>query len=417
MELLEELEAKARQAQKASQELAALPARTKNKALLAMADALEKNSAFILAENEKDLVAGRKKGLTRALLDRLMLNDDRIKSMAEGIRQTAGLPDPIGEGIESFVRPNGLEIHKIRVPLGVIGIIYESRPNVTADAAALCLKSGNAVILRGGSEAICSNKAVARVLTEAAYQNGIPEGAVAFIDQTDRQAVGFLLEMDRYIDLIIPRGGAGLIKTVVKNSKVPVIETGAGICHTFIDESADLKMAAAIAFNAKVSRPAVCNSMETLLVHEKIAAVFLPGMLEKLRAADVEIRGCGKTRAVVPGVNAADEADWALEYDDLILSVKVVQDVAEAIAHINRYNTKHSETIVTNDYDNARLFQKRVDAAVVYVNASTRFTDGFEFGFGAEIGISTQKMHARGPMGLRELTSVKYLVFGEGQTR
>lgn len=417
MDLLKQIEDKAALAKKASQELSAVSALQKNKALLAMADALETNCSFILAENEKDLSAGRKKGLTRAFLDRLMLDDDRIKSMAEGLRQTAGLPDPIGEGIDAFTRPNGLEIRKIRVPLGVIGIIYEARPNVTADAMALCLKSGNAVILRGGSEAICSNQAIVEVLTKAAYQNGIPQGSIAFIDQTDREAVHILLHMEQYIDVIIPRGGAGLIQLVVKNSKVPVIETGAGVCHTFVDASADLAMAEAIAFNAKVSRPAVCNSMETLLVHEKVAAAFLPKMIERLKQSGVEIRGCEKTLAIVPAIHAAAEADWAAEYDDLILAIKVVADIDEAIAHINRYNTKHSESIVTNDYQHGRKFQQRVDAAVVYVNASTRFTDGFEFGFGGEIGISTQKMHARGPMGLRELTSVKYLICGDGQIR
>ena len=404
-------------ARSVAQELANLSTVQKNKALLAMADAIEKYSDFILSENEKDLSDGRKKGLSRALLDRLMLNDDRVSSMAEGLRQTAALPDPIGEGLDAFKRPNGLEIRKVRVPLGVIGIIYEARPNVTVDAVGLCLKSGNAVILRGGSEAIHSNQAIVSVIAKAAYQNGIPQGAIAFIDIIDRQAVNILLKLNKYIDVIIPRGGAGLIKAVVENSLVPVIETGTGVCHTFVDESADFKMAEEIAFNAKVSRPAVCNAMETLLVHEKIASNFLPQFLQKLKHAGVEIRGCEKTIKIFDAVILAQETDWSTEYGDLILSVKVVTDIDEAIAHITKYNTKHSEAIVTNDYYNARKFQQQVDAAAVYVNASTRFTDGFEFGFGGEIGISTQKLHARGPMGLNELTSIKYLISGNGQIR
>jgi glutamate-5-semialdehyde dehydrogenase len=346
-----------------------------------------------------------------------MLDENRIAGMAEGLRQTAALPDPIGQGDYSTVRPNGLEIRRVRVPLGVVGIIYEARPNVTADALALCLKSGNAVLLRGGSEAIRSNIAISSLLAEEAYKHGIPEGAIQFIDFTDREAVGVMTHLTGLLDVIIPRGGAGLIKRVVEDSSVPVIETGTGVCHTYVDESADLQMALDIAINAKTSRPSVCNAMETLLVHKNVAEKFLPMLYEGMTAKKVELRGCDKARAICPEMQTAEEADWSTEYGDLILSVKVVDDVAAAIAHINRYNTGHSETIVTRDLVNAARFQKEVDAAAVYVNASTRFTDGFEFGFGAEIGISTQKLHARGPMGLMELTSSKYLIMGEGQIR
>ncbi len=346
-----------------------------------------------------------------------MLDEKRIGQMAEGLRQTAALPDPIGEGVYSVVRPNGLEIRRIRVPLGVIGIIYEARPNVTADALALCLKSGNAVRLRGGSEAIRSNMAVFSVLAEAAEKAGIPQGALQLVEVTDRAAVNVMLHLNGLIDVVIPRGGAGLIKTVVENSSVPVIETGTGVCHTFVDASADLKMAVDIAINAKTTRPAVCNAMETLLVHEAVAGQFLPQMAEAMALKNVELRGCEKCRNIVPDMKEATEEDWSTEYGELILSVKVVKDMDEAIEHINKYNTGHSECIVTSDLNNARRFQREIDAAAVYVNASTRFTDGFEFGFGAEIGISTQKLHARGPMGLNELTSTKYVINGEGQIR
>lgn len=417
MNLQEEIIAKAAAAQKAELALAVLSTEVKNQALRAMAEALLNRQDLILAENAKDLELARQKGVKRSMLDRLMLNEDRISQMAEGLRQTAALPDPIGEGCSATRRPNGLEIRKVRVPLGVIGIIYEARPNVTADAAGLCLKSGNAVLLRGGSEAICSNVAISSILRKAAYKAGIPEGALQFVESTDREAVQHMLRLNGYLDVIIPRGGRELIKAVVENSSVPVIETGSGVCHTFVDATADFTMAKNIAVNAKTTRPAVCNAMETLLVHEKIAADFLPLVVNALQAKGVEIRGCEKTRACCPSVLVATEADWAAEYGDLILAVKVVRDIDEAIAHIARYNTKHSEAIVTRDYDNARKFQRCVDAAAVYVNASTRFTDGFEFGFGAEIGISTQKLHARGPMGLPELTSTKYLICGEGQVR
>lgn len=417
MDLQAQIVAKAQAARAAAQALAVLPTLTKNRALLAMADALCKRQDRILQANAEDLEAGRAKKLSRALLDRLLLNEDRILAMAEGLRQTAALPDPVGEVLCGMRRPSGLEIRKVRVPLGVIGIIYEARPNVTADAMGLCLKAGNAVVLRGGSEAIHSNASLVSVLSSAAYEAGVPEGAVQFIDVTDRAAVSALLKLRDCLDVVIPRGGAGLIRMVVSESAVPVIETGTGVCHIFVDAAADLTMAQRIALNAKISRPAVCNAMETLLVHETVAAEFLPGMLGAFRHAGVEVRGCAQTLRYDPNILPANDADWETEYSDLIVSVKVVPDLDAAVAHITRYGTKHSEAIITRDYESARRFQQRVDAAAVYVNASTRFTDGFEFGFGGEIGISTQKLHARGPMGLSELTSVKYLICGDGQIR
>lgn len=412
-----ELSEKGAAAKLAARKLSVISTSIKNKALCAMADALEVHRSVILAANSVDIENGQDKGLSKSLLDRLMLNESRIDAMAEGLRQIAGLPDPIGEGLSIQKRPNGLEIAKVRVPLGVIGIIYEARPNVTVDAAGLCLKSGNAVILRGGSEAISSNVAIIKVIANAAYDAGLPEGAIQFIETTDRQAVNAMLKLNQYLDVIIPRGGAGLIKTVVENSTVPVIETGTGVCHTFVDQSADLEMAQSIAFNAKVSRPGVCNAMETLLVHAAVADKFLPGMLKRFHDAGVEIRGCSMAMKYQKDVKAASLEDWSTEYHDLILSIKVVEGLDEALDHIASYGTRHSEAIVTQDYDNARRFQAEVDAAAVYVNASTRFTDGYEFGFGAEIGISTQKLHARGPMGLPELTSVKYIISGNGQIR
>lgn len=417
MDLKAEITKKARAAKEAAAKLAILSTDTKNNALLKMAAILEKRSDIILAANEKDLEEARAKGLKRSYLDRLMLDENRIRKMAKGLEETAALPDPIGEGDFLTVRPNGLEIRRVRVPIGVIGIIYEARPNVTADAAALCLKSGNAAILRGGSEAIRSNTVIASLLAEAAYKSGVPEGAVQFVEFTDRDAVDVMGNLPDFINLIIPRGGAGLIRRVIETSVVPVIETGTGVCHTFVDESADFDMAVNIAVNAKTSHPSVCNAMETLLVHEKIAAEFLPLLAEKMQQKNVELRGCEKSRAVCPDMIEATEEDWQTEYGDLILAVKTVPDTGAAIEHINRYNTGHSDAIVTKNLDNARRFQKEVDAAAVYVNTSTRFTDGFEFGFGAEIGISTQKLHARGPMGLKELTSTKYLICGDGQIR
>lgn len=408
---------RAAEAKAASRKLAVLPTALKNSALLRMASLLEKRAELVLAANEEDLKEARDNGIKASFLDRLLLTPERIKGMADSLRATAALPDPVGEGDFAAVRPNGLELRRVRVPLGVVAIIYEARPNVTAEAAGLCLKSGNAVLLRGGKEALKSNRAIMDVLREAAYGTGVPEGALGFIDFTDRGAVDAMLQANGLIDVVIPRGGAGLIKKVVENSAVPVIETGSGICHTFVDRSADFDMAVNIIVNAKTSRPSVCNALETLLVHEAVAKEFLPVAVKALREKGVQLKGCEKCRAIVPDMEIATEADWATEYDDLILSIKVVKDAAEAIDHINRYNTGHSESIITNDLVNAHRFQAEVDAAAVYVNASTRFTDGFEFGFGAEIGISTQKLHARGPMGLRELTSEKYLIYGSGQIR
>lgn len=417
MDYTNELEEKGKKAKMAARKLAIADTNKKNLALVTIADQLEQNTKNILAANEKDIRAAKEKGLSSALIDRLLLTEARISGMAEGLRQIAALPDPIGSGNTIERRPNGLEIVKVRVPLGVIGIIYEARPNVTVDAAGLCLKAGNAVILRGGSEALGSNMAMVDIIREALKAAGISEDAVQLIATTDRQAVNAMLKMNRYFDVIIPRGGAGLIKTVVENSTIPVIETGTGVCHTFVDASADLVMAEQIAFNAKVSRPAVCNAMETLLVHQGIAAQFLPGMLQKYHEAKVEVRGCPMTMRFHPAVLPAAPEDWGTEYSDLILSVKVVADLDEALEHIAAYSTRHSEAIVTTNYNNARRFQQEVDAAAVYVNASTRFTDGFEFGLGAEIGISTQKLHARGPMGLNELTSSKFIISGNGQIR
>ncbi|MCI6086769.1 MAG: glutamate-5-semialdehyde dehydrogenase [Selenomonas sp.] len=417
MDIQQEMMAKAQAAKAASRKLAVLSTGVKNAALLAMADALEKRAELILEANAADLEEARGKGLKRSYLDRLMLNEGRIRQMAEGLRQTAALPDPICQGDYSTVRPNGLEIRRIRVPIGVIGIIYEARPNVTADATALCLKSGNATILRGGSDAIRSNTAIASLLSKAAVKAGVPEGFLQFVDFPQREAVDAMTHMRGLLDVIIPRGGAGLIRHIVENSSVPVIETGTGVCHAFVDETADFDMAIRIAVNAKTSHPSVCNAMETLLVHEAIAPEFLPKLSWAMGEKHVEMRGDARAREICPEMNEATEEDWSTEYGDLILSIKVVPDLDAAIAHINKYNTGHSETIVTKNLENAHRFQREVDAAAVYVNASTRFTDGFEFGFGAEIGISTQKLHARGPMGLEALTSTKYLIYGEGQIR
>lgn len=417
METYELVRSKAAAAKKAAAELAVTSTAVKNRALLAMAQALRDRQADILQANAEDMRQAAAKGMKASMLDRLKLTEQRIAGMAEGLEQVAGLPDPVGSVVGGSRLANGMTVTKVRVPLGVIGIIYEARPNVTADAAGLCLKSGNTVILKGGSEAMQSNKIIAAVLAEAAEKAGIPAGAVQFIDTSDRQAVTDLIHMNGLVDVVIPRGGAGLIKAVVMNATVPVIETGAGVCHTFVDASADVQMAMDIAYNAKVQRPSVCNAMETLLVHKDIAGKFLPPMLEKYFAAGVEIRGDERVQAFSSQVLAATEEDWSTEYGDLRLSVKVVDSLEEAMEHIAAYSTGHSECIVTSDYANARKFQLRVDAAAVYVNASTRFTDGFEFGFGAEIGISTQKLHARGPMSLSELTSTKYLIDGSGQVR
>ena len=417
MATYELVQAKAQAAKQAAAKLAVTSTAVKNAALLAMAAALEAQQAEILAANERDMTAAAAKGMKSSMLDRLKLTAERISGMADGLRQVAGLADPVGNVIDGKTLPNGLHITKIRVPLGVIGIIYEARPNVTADAAGLCLKSGNAVILKGGSEAMESNKTVAEILAQAAEGAGIPAGSIQFIDTSDRQAVQDLIHMNGLVDVVIPRGGAGLIQAVVRNASVPVIETGAGVCHTYVDKDADVEMAMKIAFNAKVQRPSVCNAMETLLVHKDIADKFLPMMLMMYNSSAVEIRGDEAVQEYSGQVHPVTEEDWSTEYGDLRLSVKIVDSIEEAMAHIAKYGTGHSECIVTNNYQAAQLFQYTVDAAAVYVNASTRFTDGNEFGFGAEIGISTQKLHARGPMALPELTSTKYLINGNGQVR
>ncbi|MBI3815218.1 MAG: glutamate-5-semialdehyde dehydrogenase [Nitrospinae bacterium] len=407
----------AQQAKAASRKLSNLSTKIKNDSLLAMAEMLENRGDFLMDANYKDVEGAREKRLSPAMIDRLTLNENRIKDMAKGLREIAALPDPVGEVVRMWRRPNGLQIGKIRTPLGVIGIIYESRPNVTADAASLCIKSGNAVILRGGSEAIYSNIAIAKLLSEAGRAKGLPENSVQLIDITDREAVLDMLKLDAYIDLVIPRGGHSLIRTVVENSTIPVIKHDKGLCHVYIDSEADLEMGKRIAFNAKVQRPSVCNAMETLLVHKDAAEEFLPGMIKKFKESKVEIRGCQKTKAIASDINNAAEEDWDTEYLDLILSIKVVDSIDEAIEHITRYGSMLSEAIVTRDYNNAWRFLREVDTASVFVNASTRFTDGGQFGLGAEMGISTQKLHCRGPMGLEELTSTKYIIFGDGQVR
>ena len=417
MDIKEMVLGKAKEAKKAARVLAGVSSAVKNEALVAMADGIMDASDKLKEENAKDLEYGREKGLSSALIDRLELTDSRISGMASGLKEIAALPDPIGEVTRMWQRPNGLQIGKIRVPIGTIGIIYESRPNVTADAVGLCLKSGNAIILRGGSEAINSNTAIANILVEAAKASGLPDGCIQFIDITDRQAVMDMLKLDEYIDMIVARGGPNLIKTVTENSAIPVAKHSAGICHTYVDTDADLKMAEEICFNAKVQRPGVCNAMETMLVHKDVAAEFLPVMIRRFIEAGVEVRGCPEVRKVFPDVAEATEEDWRTEYLDLILSVRVVKDVDEAIDHIMTFGSLHSDAIVTRDYRRARKFLKEVDSAAVYVNTSTRFTDGNEFGLGAELGISTQKLHSRGPMGLEDLTSQKYIVYGDGQIR
>ncbi|NLL97865.1 MAG: glutamate-5-semialdehyde dehydrogenase [Tepidanaerobacter sp.] len=406
----------AKQAKEASYVLSNASTAVKDKALAMMAKALEEMKGEIINANQRDLENAREKGMKDAMLERLMLNDKRIDGMIKGLLDLIELPDPVGSG-SIIKRPNGLTLLKQRVPLGVVGIIYESRPNVTSDAAGLCIKSGNAVILRGGSEAINSNMAIVNALRKGLEEADLPVSCIQLIEDTSRERIQELFKMRDYVDVLIPRGGAGLIKNVVENSQIPVIETGVGNCHLYIDETADLEMAKNILINAKTNRPSVCNAAETLLVHEKIAADFLPGALDELKELGVEIRACERTLNIYPDAKSATEEDWSTEYLDLILAVKIVDSIEEAIAHINRYGTSHSEAIVTKDYERANQFLARVDAACVYVNASTRFTDGGEFGMGAEIGISTQKLHARGPMGLEELTTVKYLIMGSGQIR
>lgn len=417
MEIREMVEAKARAAREAAQALALAPTRVKNEALIQMARGLEEKSATILEANKADLERARGRGLSRAFLDRLTLTDGRIEEMALGLRQIAQAPDPVGETVKVWRRPNGIEIAKVRVPIGVIGFIYESRPNVTADAAGLCLKSGNAVILRGGSEAIESNSIIAAVLSKGIEKAGLPPEAVQYIDTPDREAVMALLSLDSLVDLIVPRGGEEFVRLVAERSAIPVLKHDKGLCHVYVDEDADLAMATAIAMNAKVQRPGVCNAMETLLVHQAVASRFLPGLAQRLIEAGVEIRGCPLTRALVPEARAAGEADWDTEYLDLILSVKVVESFDEAVAHIRRHGSGLAEAIVTSHYQRARRFAQEVDAACVLINASTRLVDGGQFGMGAEMGISTSKLHARGPVGLEELTTTKYVVQGDGQLR
>jgi len=412
-----EVREKATLAKATTSRLAALTTEAKNTALFAIADALLARAGEIVEANEEDLRRGRENGMSPSLLDRLALTPQRIEAMAQGVREVAALPDPVGDTLASFDRPNGLRVRQVRVPLGLIGIIYEARPNVTVDAAALCLKTGNATLLRGGSSALSSNGRIVEVIRDAIRSADLPADAVQLVADPSRASVDEMLKLNGLLDCVIPRGGASLIQTVVQNATVPVIETGAGICHTFVDASADPAMALAIALNAKVQRPSVCNSMETLLVDRSFAEAHLAAFAEAFRERGVELRGDDGARSLVPSMNAATDADFATEYNDYILNVRVVDGLDEALAHIARFGTQHSECIVTADEDQARRFLQEVDAAAVYHNASTRFTDGFEFGFGAEIGISTQKLHARGPMGLPALTSTKYIVVGDGQVR
>jgi glutamate-5-semialdehyde dehydrogenase len=407
----------AQQAKIAARQLAPLPSAEKNRALSLMAEKLEAQSEFLIAENQKDLEFAKANGVASAMLDRIALDADRVRAMARGLRDVVALPDPVREVVKMWRRPNGLQVGRMRIPLGVIGMIYEARPNVTADAAALCLKSGNAVILRGGSEAHHSNQAIGAVLREACAETRVPPDAVQVVQVKDHALVNELLQLEDYIDLIIPRGGEELIRAVVANSKIPVIKHYKGICHVYVDSDASLEMAERICFNAKVQRPSVCNAMETLLVHQAIAAQFLPPMIAKYRAAEVEVRGCHQTRALVPGIKKATAEDWVTEYLELIVAVRVVKDMAEAIDHIERYGSEHTESIITNNYQKSREFIDRVNSSAVMVNASTRFNDGGELGLGAEIGISTSKIHAFGPMGLEELTTTKFIVFGDGQIR
>lgn len=406
-----------KKAKEASYILGNLSSKDKNDALYAMADFLIENSKVIIEANKKDLETSRIKGTSESMLDRLALNEARIEGMANGLRQVAALEDPVGEVLGMWTRPNGLQIGKKRVPMGVIGIIYEARPNVTSDAAGLCFKSGNAVILRGGSEAINSNKAIAEALREGLKSVGLVEDAVQLVEDTSREVATEMMKLNDYIDVLIPRGGEGLIKAVVNNATVPVIETGTGNCHIYVDEDCDFEMAKNIIINAKTSRPSVCNAAEKLLINEKIAGKFMPIIFEALRENNVEIRGDESLKALDDSVILASEEEWYNEYLDYTIGVKIIKDIDEAINHINKFGSGHSEAIVTKSYEASQIFLQKVNAAAVYVNASTRFTDGEEFGFGAEIGISTQKLHARGPMGLKELTTIKYIIFGNGQIR
>ena len=408
---------KAKAAKESARLLAKSSSKEKNNALLKMADALKKRKAELIKENKKDIAFAEKKGLSKAMIDRLALNDKRINEMAQGLIEVAALPDPVGEVIKMWQRPNGMVVGKMRVPIGVIGIIYESRPNVTADATSLCLKAGNAVILRGGSEAINSNKAIVKILRDAAKSKGLDEDAITFIDIPEREAVMEMLKLEGIIDLIIPRGGEGLIRTVTANSRIPVLKHYKGVCHVFVDRAADLKMAEDICFNAKVQRPGTCNAMETMLVDKKIAKAFLPSMIKRFKAAKVSLKGCSETRKTDKSVASVKEEDFYMEYLDLILNVKVVKGIDEAMEHIAKYGSAHSDSIVTENYEKAMRFLREVDSSAVFVNASTRLNDGYQFGLGAEIGISTDKIHARGPMGLEELTCTKFIVLGDGQIR
>ncbi|MGF9892742.1 glutamate-5-semialdehyde dehydrogenase [Priestia megaterium] len=414
---MSELQLKGKQAKEASYFLGNVTSEQKQQALYKMAAALLDQQEAILKANKLDVEKAVQKGTSKAMLDRLSLNEERIHGMADGLRQVAALADPVGEVLSMAKRPNGLQIGQQRVPIGVIGIIYEARPNVTCDAAGLCLKAGNAVILRGGSEAFYSNQAIVSVLSQAAASAGLPEHSVQLIEDTSRETALELMKLNEYIDVLIPRGGAGLIEAVVKNATVPVIETGTGNCHIYVDEEYDRDMAANIVINAKTSRPAVCNSAEKLIIHERAAHEFLPIIVQALREKDVEVRGDERALTIVPDLVPAGDEDWKKEYLDFIMAVKIVDDIDEAISHINVHSSHHSEAIVTTNYAHAQRFLQRVNSAAVYVNASTRFTDGEEFGFGAEIGISTQKLHARGPMGLKELTTLKYIIYGDGQIR
>lgn len=411
---LERIGQRARAAEPAARAMETL---VKNRVLCACADALEQNAGYLTAENEKDMERGRENGMPGPILDRLLLTEGRIRQMAEGLRQIAALEDPIGEVEGMKKRPNGLLIGQKRVPLGVVGIIYEARPNVTADAFGLCFKTGNVAILKGGSDAICSNAAIVGVLRSVLEEQGLPQDILQLIADTSRETAAAFMRMNRYVDVLIPRGGAGLIRAVVENSTIPVIETGTGNCHIYVDETADVEMACRIIENAKTQRTGVCNACESLVVHERMLEPLLPALTEILSAHGVELRADGQALPFIRGGVPASEEDWGTEYLDLILSVKTVKDLDEAIRHINRYNTGHSEAILTEHYGHAQRFLEEIDAAAVYVNASTRFTDGFEFGFGAEIGISTQKLHARGPMGLAALTTTKYIIYGNGQIR
>ena len=417
MDLKLEAKEMAKQAKEVSRLLAKLSTDTKNKALFEMADDLEKNQAFLIEENKKDLSAGEQAHLSSAMMDRLRMTPAVIQAMAKGLREVSRLPDPVGEVVKMWRRPNGLTVGRMRIPIGVIGIIYESRPNVTADAAGLCLKSGNAIILRGGSEAFHSNQAIVHILQKALNKADVPEEAVQIFSRTEREAIQEMLQLEEEIDLIIPRGGEALIRFVTTHSKIPVIKHYKGVCHIFVDETADPEMALRICLNAKVQRPGVCNAMETLLVHERIAGGFLPKIAEALRKEGVELRGCPQTRKILSGIKEAKEEDWYEEYLDLILSIRVVKGMEDALKHIATYGSLHTEAILTSDYQNAQRFLREANSSCVLVNASTRFNDGFELGLGAEMGISTSKLHAFGPMGLEELTTTKFIVYGEGQIR